>query len=711
MFQRISGALALEMTASTSYDVILMDHLMPELDGIECLLRIRKQSEEINNNTPVIVLTANAGGENKELYTRSGFDGYLLKPVSGVQLEKVLLQFLPENKVIRQAGSDISHEEMNTAQGYRRKVPVLITSSSMCDLPPKVIRELQLDIIAFFVHTNGGSFWDNVEADSDELVRYMYAEKGCLRSEPPKVEEFEDFFANKLKKAHQIIHIALTSSMSEEYERAKKAAENFDNVTVINSESLSSATGILVLIAYQMAQQNQSVERITEELQRVKKQIHCGFVIARTDFMMRSGFLSERTHRLMYTLKLRPSLHIKNDRFGLERIYMGNRRHCYSRYIHRAFPKGVKPDTDLLFITYVGMPEEDLAWVVEEIKKRYDFTRIVFQKASAAISLNCGPGTFGLLYMEKGTESYHLSSLLPPEAAPDEESIRADEETEEEADDKVAKEAAEDTESTENIKDFKADQDVPENGIGTGTRNDRNGGERETTFTGNGSGDGAESGTISHNVEAESEASGSSSGTDSEAWYENLEGIDGAVAIRNSGSESAFRSVLQIFYDSIPAKSEEIEGYYATQDLKNYTIKVHALKSSAKLIGAIQLSEDAQSMENAGKAEDTGYIHAHHASLMDSFRRYREILADIYEKKEKDTEAERKPIADPALMESVYEAFAEAARAMDCDLLEETFQEMEEYAIPESESERFRAIKECADQFDYDKILELLEQE
>jgi len=69
---------------------------MPEMDGIECLHAIRTQTGGFNQNTPVVVLTANAGSENKALYFREGFDGYLLKPVSGAQLEEELLRLLPK---------------------------------------------------------------------------------------------------------------------------------------------------------------------------------------------------------------------------------------------------------------------------------------------------------------------------------------------------------------------------------------------------------------------------------------------------------------------------------------------------------------------------------------------------------------------------------------------------------------------------------------
>ena len=83
-----SGMEALEMTARNRYDIILMDHQMPEMDGIECLHRIRAQEGGKCIDSRIICLTANVGAEMEKLYEEAGFDGYIEKPVRGKTLEK-----------------------------------------------------------------------------------------------------------------------------------------------------------------------------------------------------------------------------------------------------------------------------------------------------------------------------------------------------------------------------------------------------------------------------------------------------------------------------------------------------------------------------------------------------------------------------------------------------------------------------------------------
>ena len=82
-----SGAEALQKTMENRYDVILMDHQMPQMDGIVCLRRIRTQENGKCRDSKIICLTANAGLEMEKLYRQEGFDGFLVKPVRGKALE------------------------------------------------------------------------------------------------------------------------------------------------------------------------------------------------------------------------------------------------------------------------------------------------------------------------------------------------------------------------------------------------------------------------------------------------------------------------------------------------------------------------------------------------------------------------------------------------------------------------------------------------
>ena len=154
-------------------------------------------------------------------------------------------------------------------------------------------------------------------------------------------------------------------------------------------------------------------------------------------------------------------------------------------------------------------------------------------------------------------------------------------------------------------------------------------------------------------------------------------------------------------------KAKELEQFFSREDYQNYTIKVHALKSSCRLIGATKTADKAQLLENAGKEENTGYIRENHSSFMEEYLRYKDVLKTVFEKEETEDES-NKPVADDFLMESVYEGMLDAAERMDIDAMEDILKEIEDYSIPEKEKEKFRDMCKMMDVFDYDGIVNLL---
>ncbi len=634
----LDGNDALTKTIEKKYDLIFMDHLMPEMDGIVCLENIRRQTGGLNKDTPIIVLTANAGSDNKELYKKSGFDGYLIKPVSGKQLEQCLINNLPAEKVILSGSEEQTGETIDTAKGYIRKKPILITTSSMCDLPETVLSDLQVEQLPFTIRTRTGVFFDGIETVSDEMIYYINTTGEMVKTEPPVVADFTEFFSRKLLSAQYVIYIAISSSISVEYERAVEAAKTFDNVIVIDSQLLSSAVGMLVLIACRLAALNYPVEKLVDELLDVRKQINCGFIISDVNFLKKKGFLNPAISQFMTAMEISPSLRMSNNQLVVDRLFMGTMENCFNKFISREFSSRVRPDNGLLFITYADIPEDMLLIIEEKVHERFAFDTVIFQKMSAGGSSNCGPGTFGLSYLYNINTKYNLENFFSFEG-------------------KLIKARPKRNASAVSAKATSLEQE-----------------------------------------EIKREAK----------WYENIEGINPEAAIKNSGSEKTLKSVLKVFYESIPVKFSEIKEYYENEDWENYTIKVHALKSSARLVGALDIGDRAQELEYAGKENNIELIREKTEPLLSDYEKYREILAPLFEESNEDGQSKDKPVADMTIMESVYEMIGEAAKAMDADSIADAFKEIEDYSVPESEREKFEALKEKYDNYDYEGIEELL---
>ena len=92
------GMEGIEKTKSTKFDLILMDHMMPDVDGIQALHVIREDKANLNCETPIVVLTANALDGMEEMYLKEGFEGYLSKPITADALEAMLGEYLSNDR-------------------------------------------------------------------------------------------------------------------------------------------------------------------------------------------------------------------------------------------------------------------------------------------------------------------------------------------------------------------------------------------------------------------------------------------------------------------------------------------------------------------------------------------------------------------------------------------------------------------------------------
>ena len=106
-----SGQAAIDLCRSNEYDVIFMDHMMPKMDGVEAMKRIRSDMSRGKVNIPIIAFTANAVSSAKEMFRQAGFDGFIGKPVDRVELERVLKRVLPTSLVAFENTADSKRKD------------------------------------------------------------------------------------------------------------------------------------------------------------------------------------------------------------------------------------------------------------------------------------------------------------------------------------------------------------------------------------------------------------------------------------------------------------------------------------------------------------------------------------------------------------------------------------------------------------------------
>ena len=407
-----SGAECLKLTQDHHYDCILMDHLMPEMDGIECLHALRVQPTGLCQDVPVIALTANAGSDNQLLYRKEGFSGYLAKPVSGALLEAAVLSILPKELVLlyeNTVQSEIGKDVLIFEQAKRRTI--LVTTDSVCDLPESLRKQFGISICPYYICTDEGRFLDGKELKSEELLAHIaQGRKGY--SQAPAVEDYERFFAKKLTEAQNVIHITMAKHVSVGYQNALEAAKSFENITVINSGHLSSSMGLSVLCAAYLAERHAEKAEIVASVKRMERFISSAFIINDTHMMCRTGRIPKRIQILCDALLLHPILVLKKSRMVVGSMEMGGFTHVAKKYVRKVLQDTRTIDRRILFITYSGLDEKKLQYIQDLVGQYCPFDRVYLQKASSAIVSNCGPGSFGLLFLRKDEASNSIDQML-----------------------------------------------------------------------------------------------------------------------------------------------------------------------------------------------------------------------------------------------------------------------------------------------------------
>ena len=186
-----------------------------------------------------------------------------------------------------------------------------------------------------------------------------------------------------------------------------------------------------------------------------------------------------------------------------------------------------------------------------------------------------------------------------------------------------------------------------------------------------------------------------------EAFYAKAGGLNYSEAIKNCATEEILSKTLRQFWNSIANNLRDIGTFESEGDIKNYTIKVHALKSSARLIGAEELSHQAAYLEECGNNNDTDSIRDLTPELLALYRQYQEKLSPLYQQNDAE-------LITPERLHEAYEAIKEFAEMFDSDSIDGIISMLREYRMPEEEAERFNIIAACADGADWGGLEEAL---
>lgn len=184
--------------------------------------------------------------------------------------------------------------------------------------------------------------------------------------------------------------------------------------------------------------------------------------------------------------------------------------------------------------------------------------------------------------------------------------------------------------------------------------------------------------------------------------------LDVAYALKFLGTEELFWSVLKVYYKAIEKKAKLIKTLEEAENWTDFTIEVHALKSSSKQIGAIALSERAAALEKAGNARDSEFIHKNTGRLLEKYLGYRFVFKPFLP--DESAEAAGQDSISTVALGRHFSDMRMALEDLEMDRMEEVIHEMNRYHYEGWQKEMYTRLKDAVEEIDVDSCEIILQE-
>lgn len=282
---------------------------------------------------------------------------------------------------------------------------IKIISDSTSDLTAELIKKYDIDILPLYVHMGEDEYRDGVDITPDEIYEWSDANKTTPKTAAPSIEDAVNVIKPYKEKKCDVIMFAISEDMSSSANVMRLAADELeysDHVYVIDSASLSTGIGLMVLEAAVMADKGIPAEEIVKQIEALKPYVRASFVVDTLKYLHRGGRCSSTAMLVGSALKLKPRIVVKNGKMEADHKYRGKQSRVVMQYVKELEPELLKAKKDRVFITHSGCADEIIKEVKDYLKGLGHFKELFVTRAGGVISSHCGAGTLGVLYIAGG---------------------------------------------------------------------------------------------------------------------------------------------------------------------------------------------------------------------------------------------------------------------------------------------------------------------
>lgn len=279
---------------------------------------------------------------------------------------------------------------------------IAISAESTIDLPKEQLTRFDIKTLPFTLIMGNDSVYDG-EIEPEKL--FEFTDKTGILPKTSAVNEYQfyEHFKKLREEYDAVIHFSLSSAISSACANAIKASENFDNVYVVDTKSLSTGIALLAIQARTLALDGVEAKTIYEISKSRVKDVEASFSLESVNYLYKGGRCSMLSMLGANLLHIKPSIYVKTDSGSMvaAKKYRGSMMKVVMNYVNDTLQKYNTPDLTRVFITYSTAPDD----VVEAVKERlYEvgFKEVIQTHAGGTISCHCGPHCLGILYINDG---------------------------------------------------------------------------------------------------------------------------------------------------------------------------------------------------------------------------------------------------------------------------------------------------------------------
>lgn len=279
--------------------------------------------------------------------------------------------------------------------------PVCITADSTCDLSAELVERFKIRIIPLSINLGDDNFLDDGHFTPLDMYKRYRLDGTLPKTAAPNIQDFLDFFTPIVGEGYEIVHLDISSELSNTFNTAHMAAAELKGVYTVDSRMLSTGVGLLAIEGAECRDRGMGAAEIAEHLRSLTGKVETSFVLDTLAYMAKGGRCSNFAALGANLLKLKPALEMRDGKLGVYKKYRGSIEQVYKQYIReRLAGKKVRPGH--VFITDSGEIDPAVVSGLDDlVRECIEVKEIHHTMAGCTVSTHCGPKTLGILFIDE----------------------------------------------------------------------------------------------------------------------------------------------------------------------------------------------------------------------------------------------------------------------------------------------------------------------